>query len=180
MNMVNNVIRGLFVAVVGIVLIAFNESVMPLLVRLLGLVFLMPALISSLNLYMTRKDASFFPMIMMSVINGGSVILGILLMLFPVAFIEFFVILLALLLLGFSLLQIYSVASLYRASRHGAGLFVVPVLLLIFSIAVLFNPFGLISTATMMIGISLVVSGCSDVVISVVAKRNVSTDLRRL
>jgi hypothetical protein len=93
MNMVNNVIRGLFVAVVGIVLIAFNENVMPLLVRLLGLVFLMPALISSLNLYMTRKGASFFPMIMMSVINGGSVILGILLILFPVAFLEFFVIL---------------------------------------------------------------------------------------
>ena len=89
-------------------------------------------------------------------------------------------ILLALLLLGFSLLQIYSVASLYRSSRHGAGLFVVPVLLLIFSIVVLFNPFGLISTATMMIGISLVVSGCSDVVISVVAKRNVSTDIRGL
>ena len=176
--MINNVIRGLIVTVVGIMLVAYNESVMPLLVRLLGLVFLMPALISSLNLYMTRKDASFFPMIMMSVINGGSVILGILLMLFPVAFIEFFVILLALLLLGFSLLQIYSVASLYRASRHGAGLFVVPVLLLIFSIVVLFNPFGLISTATMIIGICLVVSGCSDVVISVFARRKDSTGIR--
>ena len=177
--MINNVIRGLIVTVVGIMLVAYNESVMPVLVRMLGVVFLMPALISSLNLYMTRKGASFFPMIMMSVINVGAVILGILLILFPVAFIEFFVILLALLLLGFSFLQIYSVASLYRSSRHGAGLFVVPVLLLIFSIVVLFNPFGLISTATMIIGICLVVSGCSDVVISVFARRKDSTGIRQ-
>ena len=177
--MINNVIRGLIVTVVGIMLVAYNESVMPVLVRMLGVVFLMPALISSLNLYMTRKGASFFPMIMMSVINVGAVILGILLILFPVAFIEFFVILLALVLLGFSLLQIYSVASLYRSSRHGAGLFVVPVLLLIFSIVVLFNPFGLISTATMIIGICLVVSGCSDVVISVFARRKDSTGIKQ-
>lgn len=177
--MINNVIRGLIVTVVGIMLVAYNESVMPVLVRMLGVVFLMPALISSLNLYMTRKGASFFPMIMMSVINVGAVILGILLILFPVAFIEFFVILLALVLLGFSLLQMYSVASLYRASRHGASLFVVPVLLMLFSIVVLFNPFNLVSTTTMIIGICLVVSGCSDVVISVFARRKDSTGIRQ-
>ena len=90
--MINNIIRGSLVALVGILLIVLNESVMPLLVRLLGVVFFLPAFISLVNLYMKRKGTPMFPMLMMNVINIGSVILGILLMLFPIAFLEFFVI----------------------------------------------------------------------------------------
>ena len=113
--MINNIIRGSLVALVGILLIVLNESVMPLLVRLLGVVFFLPAFISLVNLYMKRKGTPMFPMLMMNVINIGSVILGILLMLFPVAFLEFFVILLAVMLLCFSLLQAYAAISLCRS-----------------------------------------------------------------
>jgi uncharacterized membrane protein HdeD (DUF308 family) len=178
--MINNIIRGLLVALVGILLIVLNESVMPLLVRLLGVVFFLPAFISLVNLYMKRKGTPMFPMLMMNVINIGSVILGILLMLFPVAFLEFFVILLAVMLLCFSLLQAYAAISLCRSLKQGLGLLATPVLLLVMSIVLLFNPFDAISTATLIVGICLVVSGGSDIVISVLTKRNTPTGLQQL
>ena len=178
--MINNIIRGSLVALVGILLIVLNESVMPLLVRLLGVVFFLPAFISLVNLYMKRKGTPMFPMLMMNVINIGSVILGILLMLFPVAFLEFFVILLAVMLLCFSLLQAYAAISLCRSLKQGLGLLATPVLLLVMSIVLLFNPFDAISTATLIVGICLVVSGGSDIVISVLTKRNTPTGLQQL
>ncbi len=178
--MINNIVRGLLVAVVGILLISLNESVMPFLVRLLGVVFFLPALISLVNLYVKHKGAQLFPMLMMNVINVGSVILGVLLMLFPVAFLEFFVILLAVMLLCISLLQAYGAISLYRLQKHGLGLIVTPLLLFIMSIVLLFNPFDAISTATVIVGICLVVSGGSDIVISVFTKRNASTGLQQM
>lgn len=178
--MINNIIRGSLVALVGILLIVLNESVMPLLVRLLGVVFFLPAFISLVNLYMKRNGTPMFPMLMMNVINIGSVILGILLMLFPVAFLEFFVILLAVMLLCFSLLQTYAAISLCRSLKQGLGLLATPVLLLVMSIVLLFNPFDAISTATLIVGICLVVSGGSDVVISVLTKRNTPTGLQQL
>ena len=178
--MINNIIRGSLVALVGILLIVLNESVMPLLVRLLGVVFFLPAFISLVNLYMKRKGTPMFPMLMMNVINIGSVILGILLMLFPVAFLEFFVILLAVMLLCFSLLQAYAAFSMCRSLKQGLGLLATPVLLLVMSIVLLFNPFDAISTATLIVGICLVVSGGSDIVISVLTKRNTPTGLQQL
>lgn len=178
--MINNIIRGSLVALVGILLIVLNESVMPLLVRLLGVVFFLPAFISLVNLYMKRKGTPMFPMLMMNVINIGSVILGILLMLFPVAFLEFFVILLAVMLLCFSLLQAYAAISMCRSLKQGLGLLATPVLLLVMSIVLLFNPFDAISTATLIVGICLVVSGGSDIVISVLTKRNTPTGLQQL
>jgi uncharacterized membrane protein HdeD (DUF308 family) len=101
-------------------------------------------------------------------------------MLFPVAFLEFFVILLAVMLLCFSLLQAYAAIFMCRSLKQGFGLLATPVLLLVMSIVLLFNPFDAISTATLIVGICLVVSGGSDVVISVLTKRNTPTGLQQL
>ena len=53
-----------------------------------------------------------------------------------------------------------------------------PLLLAVVSVVVLFNPFDVISTATVVIGICLAVSGVSDIVISVLSRRSSSTDLQ--
>lgn len=174
--MVKNVIRGSLVALVGALLIAFNEGVMPLLVRLLGVVFFLPALVPLVNMFVVRKGAMSFSLYLMAIINIGSIIFGAWLMLFPVAFIELFVTLLAVVLLCLSLLQVYGAISLYVSKKSRLGLLVMPLLLTLISIYVLFNPFSVVSTATVVIGACLVVSGISDIVISVFAKRS-STSL---
>ena len=178
--MINNLFRGIIVAVVGVLLISLSESAMPFLVRLLGAVFFLPALFSFANLYVKRRNVATFPMYMMFVINAGSVVLGILLMLFPVAFLEFFVILLALALLCFSLFQLFVVLSLFVSHRTGGGLLIMPLLLTVASVIVLFNPFDVISTASIVFGICLLASGVSDIVISMFGRKYSTTDLQKM
>lgn len=178
--MINNLFRGILLAVVGVLLISLSESAIPFLVRLLGAVFFLPALVSLANLYVKRRNMVGFPMYMMFVINIGSVVLGILLMLFPVAFLEFFVILLALALLCFSLFQLFVVLSLFVSHRTGAGLLVLPLLLTVASVIMLFNPFDVISTASIVFGICLVASGVSDVVISIFGRKLSAADLQKM
>ena len=177
--MINNIIRGLVVAFVGVLLIVLNESALPFLVRLSGTLFFLPALVSLVNLYAARHGAPIFPMLMMSVINVGSCIIGLLLMLFPATFLELFVLLLALVLLCFSLLQLYGAVSVYRVQKRGSGLFVVPSLLVVVSVIVLFNPFSVIFTASIFIGICLVISGVSDVVIYLFGRKRVPAGLQK-
>ena len=178
--MINDLLRGVLVTLVGVLLISLSESAMPFLVRLLGVVFFLPASFSLLNLYMARKKYAAFPKYVMSVINIGSVVFGVLLMLFPVSFLEFFVILLALALLGFSLFQLFVVLSLFWSQKTGLGLLVVPLLLTVVSIIVLLNPFDVISTASVIIGVCLVVSGVSDIVISIFSKKHSIRDLQKI
>ena len=178
--MINGLVRGVLIALAGVLLVSLGESAMPFLVRLLGVVFFLPATVSLVKLYGVRNRTALFPMYMMSVINMGSLVFGVLLMLFPVAFLEFIVILLALALLCFSLFQLFLVISLYTSQKKGLGLLVMPLLLAAVSVVVLFNPFNVISTATVVIGICLVVSGVSDVVITVSSKRASSANLEKL
>lgn len=175
--MKNNLFRGLFVVLIGVLLIALNEQAMPFLVRLLGVAFCLPALVSLINLYKARREPLLFSTFMMYVVNAGSVIFGILLLLFPVYFLNLFVILLALALLCFSLLQIYAVTSSLVSQRYGWLWLVMPSLLAIGSIIVLFNPFSVISTASIIIGICIVLSGLSDVAIFIFSRKENATSL---
>ena len=179
MNMNGNVIRGLLVTLVGVFLISLSESAMPFLVRLLGLAFFLPALVSLVNLYAKRKGAALISMFAMSVINIGSAVLGIWLLLFPRTFLEFFVIMLALILLCMSLLQIYAVVSSSMSVRKKWGLLAFPLLLTVMSMVLLFKPFAAISTVSIIIGACLVVSGLSDVVIMLMAKKRSVAGLQK-
>ena len=169
--MINNFLRGIIVALVGVLLITLNESAMPLMVRLVGAAFFVPAMVSLLRTYMSVGRVSMSAVNMTLVANMGSLVFGFLLLLFPVAFINIFVLLLAVVLLCFSLLQIYMILS-QQLQKFGWGLLVMPVLLAVVSLIMLFNPFGTVAAATMIVGISMVVSGLSDIVISLLVQKH--------
>lgn len=177
-DMVNSVIRGLVVALVGILLVSMNGSALPVLVRLLGVVFLLPAFVSFVNLYITRKGAPILPLFMMSVINVGSMIFGVCLILFPLAFLELFVVLLALLLLCFSIFQLFVVFTRCKTVKSRLALLSVPLLLAVAAVVMLFNPFGTISIASIVLGICVVVSGVSDIVITIMGYRGTTSVLQ--
>ena len=175
----DNIIRGLLLTLVGALLISLSESAMPLLVRFLGLTFFLPALLSLVNLHVKRKGIPMFPMFMVFVINVGSVVLGVWMLLFPRTFLELFVIMLALILLGISLLQIYVVMSSSLSGRKKWGILTVPLLLTVTSIVLLFKPFAAVSTVSIIIGACLVASGLSDVVIVLLARKRSLTGLQK-
>ena len=103
----NSVIRSLSAVLIGVLLIVLKDSAMPFLVRLVGVAFFLPALISVINIYSTRKGAPLFPMVLMSIVDVGSMLFGLWLIIFPITFIELFVGMLAVALFCFSLFQIY-------------------------------------------------------------------------
>ena len=178
-GMVNSVIRGLVVVLVGVLLVSMNGRALPVLVRLLGVVFFLPAFVSLVNLYMTRKGAPLLPLFMMSVINIGSIVFGACLMLFPVAFLELFVVLLALLLLCFSVFQLFVVLAVCKAEKNRWALLSVPLLLAVVAVLMLFNPFGTISTASVVLGICVVLSGLSDIVITILGHRKTGSAIQK-
>lgn len=170
--MVINITRSLFAVLVGVLLIVLKDSAMPFLVRLLGLAFLFPALVSVINLFMTRKGAALFPLVMISVIDVGSIAFGVWLLVSPMTFLGLLAVILAVALLGFSLFQIYSVVSVRRSLHSPWGLLVTPLLLAVASIVVLANPFGTIATVSVILGVCAVVAGLSDIVIYIIARKN--------
>ena len=98
---------------------------------------------------------------------------------FPRTFLEFFVIMLALILLCMSLLQMYMVVSSSFPGRKKWGLLVIPLFLSVMSIVLLFKPFAAISTVSIIIGICLAVSGLSDVIIILLAKKRSVAGLQK-
>ena len=63
---VNGIIRGLAIMLVGLLLMFMSDSAMPLLIRVTGAVFFLPALVSMVNLYITRGETAMLPKILIS------------------------------------------------------------------------------------------------------------------
>jgi uncharacterized membrane protein HdeD (DUF308 family) len=169
--MIDNLLRSLAAVVIGVLLILLKDSAMPVMVRVLGAAFFLPALVSVVNVYMTRKGASVFPMTMISIIDMGSMAFGIWLMLSPMTFLSLFVIMLAVVLLAFSLFQMFVVLSGRKHSGVRWGLMIVPLLLAAVSVYAISSPFETMSAASMMLGICAVVSGLSDIFIYFLVRR---------
>ncbi|MBO7230930.1 MAG: DUF308 domain-containing protein [Bacteroidaceae bacterium] len=168
----NSVIRSLSAVLIGVLLIVLKDSAMPFLVRLVGVAFFLPALISVINIYSTRKGAPLFPMVLMSIVDVGSMLFGLWLIIFPITFIELFVGMLAVALFCFSLFQIYVILSSYGRVGLQWGLLATPVLLAVLSVVLFANPFGTMKTVSVILGICAIVSGISDVLIYILANRN--------
>lgn len=174
----NSIVRSLFAITIGLLLVFLKESAMPFMVRLVGVAFFLPALVSIINVYVTRKGAPLLPMALMSVVDIGSMAFGAWLMFFPLTFLELFVVLMAVLLLGFSLFQAFVVLSLRNAGVRW-GLLVVPLVLAVASVIMLSNPFGTISTASLVLGIAIAASGFSDLFIYLLLGKGVRGSLQK-
>ena len=89
--MLNNVIRSIAIMLIGLVLIFMSDSAMILLVRLTGAAFFLPALVSIINLYVSRSESGVIPKVLISVIDVGSMAFGVWLMMAPDLFQDVFV-----------------------------------------------------------------------------------------
>lgn len=173
----NSFIRSLSAVIIGLLLIFLKDSVMPMMVRVVGVAFFVPALVSILNIYATRKGANVFPMVLISLVDIGSMFFGLWLIISPVTFLELFVIMLAVVLLCFSVFQIYMVLSSCRRSGMCWSLMATPAILAVLSVVVLANPFGTVTTASFVLGVCAIVSGVSDILISLLVRRKRSSEI---
>ena len=170
--MVNNVVRSIAVMLVGCLLVFMSESAISLLTRIVGAVFFLPALVSLVNLYVSRKDAAMHPKVLISVIDIGSMAFGIWIMVAPVTFQSVFVKLLAVILLVYAVYQVVMLVSAHKHIAVPATLYVAPLLLVIAAVVLLSVSFEKTSTMSIVFGICAIVSGLSDLLLSLKLKNS--------
>lgn len=144
-------LRAICALVIGLVLVMFPDQAGDYLVITIGVIFLVPSLISIIGYFAQSTEMRRrFP------IEGvGSLLFGLWLIIMPGFFAD-----LLTFVLGFILVMggVQQIASLSAARRWMP----VPVLILIAGLVALFNPTGVRSTAFIIIGISSLVYAASE------------------
>lgn len=163
--MTNNVIRSVAIMLIGLVLIFMSESAMAMLIRIVGAAFFLPALVSIINLYVSRSESGIIPKVLISVIDVGSMAFGVWLMVAPAHFENVFVKLLALILLVFAVYQVIMIISAQRYSMVPMQMYIAPLLLVVAAIVLFSVSISSSSTISIIFGVSAVVSGVSDLLI---------------
>ena len=174
---VNGIRRGLAIMLVGLLLMFMSDSAMPLLIRVTGAVFFLPALVSMVNLYITRGETAMLPKILISLINIGCMAFGLWLMILPETFMNLFTTLLAVLLFVFALYQVIVLVAAHRRMQVSWGMIVAPLLLIVASVIMFTVSFDDAATVSIVFGICAVVAGLSDIVISLSVRKKAVNEL---
>lgn len=168
----NNVLRSFATVLIGILLIVMKDSAIHLLVRIVGVAFFVPALVSASGIFINKRDRLSARDMMFLALDVCCLAFGLWLIISPEMLVGLLVVLLALALFSFSLFQLYRVYFMRNLVQGLWRYAIVPLALVVVSVTVLALPGQTVSFLTMMIGIAAVLSGLSDIVISLVADKN--------
>ena len=170
--MVSSLFRSLVALFVGVMLVCFNQDVIPFLIRVVGLAFFLPAFLSLVRVLLGRNavSGSSFMVTVTAMSDVLRLVFGAWLIFSPAVFVSAFVVLSASVLLIFSLFQLTVAVSGWKYLPWRAGTVVTPLLLLVASVIMIFNPFGTMTAASVVVGVCAIISGVSDIVISILLK----------
>ena len=171
--MIGGIFRSLVALFTGVMLVCFNQEVVPLLIRVVGLAFFLPAFLSLVRVYFAKGAAvnASLSQALISMLDVLRLVFGAWLIFYPVAFVNVFVVLAAGVLMLFSLYQIVVSVSKSKYLPWRFGLVVTPAVMLLASIVVMLNPFKTMTVASVVVGVCAIISGVSDIVISVLVKK---------
>lgn len=151
-------LRAICALVIGLVLVMFPDQAGDYFVITIGVIFLVPSLISIIGYFAQSTEMrSRFP------IEGvGSLLFGLWLIIMPGFFADLLTFVLGFILVMGGAQQIASLSAARRWMPVPGGFYVVPVLILLAGLVALFNPTGVRSTAFIIIGISSLVYAASE------------------
>ena len=146
-------LRAICALVIGLVLVMFPDQAGDYFVITIGVIFLVPSLISIIGYFAQSTEMRRrFP------IEGvGSLLFGLWLIIMPGFFADLLTFVLGFILVMGGVQQIASLSAARRWMPVPGGFYVVPVLILLAGLVALFNPTGVRSTAFIIIGISSLV-----------------------
>lgn len=153
-------LRAICALVIGLVLVMFPHQAADYLVITVGVVFLVPSLISIIGYFAQSADAEMrrrFP------IEGvGSLLFGLWLIIMPGFFADLLTFVLGFILVMGGVQQLASLSAARRWMPVPVGYYVLPVLILIAGLVALFNPMGVRATAFIIIGATSLVYAASE------------------
>ena len=152
--------RAVCALVIGLVLVMFPDQAGDYFVITIGVIFLVPSLISIIGYYAQSAEVRRrFP------IEGiGSLLFGLWLVIMPGFFADLLTFVLGFILVMGGVQQIASLSAARRWTPVPGGFYVVPVLILLAGLIALFNPTGVRSTAFIIIGITCLVYAVSELI----------------
>lgn len=156
----NSFLRAICALIIGLVLVMFPNEAGDYFVITIGVVFMVPSLLSIIGYYATKaEERRRFP------IEGfGSLLFGLWLVITPGFFADLLTFILGFVLVMGGIQQIASLSAARRWTPVRAGFYIIPVLILIAGLFALFNPTGVRSTAFIIIGVSSLIYAVSELV----------------
>lgn len=151
-------LRAICALIIGLVLVMFPDQAGDYFVITIGVVFLVPSLISIIGYFAQNTEVRHrFP-----VEGVGSLLFGLWLIIMPGFFADLLTFVLGFILVMGGVQQIASLTAARRWMPVPGGFYIVPVLILLAGLLALFNPMGVRSTAFIIIGISSLVYAASE------------------
>lgn len=154
------ILRSVLALIIGLLLVLWPMDAINYLVIAVGVLFLVPGIISIFNFF-TRKKAAKSDAVL-PVMGLGSLLFGLWLIIMPSFFVTILMYILGFILILGGIQQIVSLSQARGWTHVSLGYYIVPVLILIAGIVVLFNPFSVASAAFILLGISSMVYGLSE------------------
>nr|WP_302830790.1 DUF308 domain-containing protein [uncultured Bacteroides sp.] len=153
-------LRIICALIIGLVLVMFPDRAGEYFIITIGVVFLIPSLISIIGYLVQNAEVKKrFP------IEGvGSLLFGLLLIIMAGFFSKFLTIVLGFILVMGGVQQISSLAAARRWMPVPGAFYIVPVLILIAGLIALFNPTGAQKTAFIIIGVTSLVYAASELI----------------
>lgn len=158
-------ITNVITLILGIIIIAFHGQVLNTLVMFVGIIFLIPGIIASIEYFQNKKKNIRSSTLLISQSIGSS-IFGLILLFFPNSFTNLIIFLLGLIIIINGFFQIYSLALASKEVKVGIPYFLVPILIIIACIIggviAVRNPNFVKDVFMLIIGIGLVISSLSN------------------
>lgn len=166
--MLNVVVRSLCVIVIGVLMVVLRESFMPLIIQLIGAVFMLSGAISLFNIYILRKKgmSTGFDTAVLGFVGVAGVLLGVWFLLSPAFFLSVLMTALGIMLLVAGFYQVANLLIAQKSVRVPFFMYIVPLLLIVAGVVVVADPFEVAGLPFLVVGVGAILSGASDLLSS--------------
>ena len=161
-NVNNSVVRIISALLLGLILILWPSGALEYLVRAIGLLFLVAGLVSIVGFLI--RDKELFSEARFPIDAAGSALFGLVLVIIPSLLVNVLMYVLGILLALACIQHIVLLTSFRRLGSVSFVFYFVPALVLLFSILILFHPFAVAKTTLILLGVSAMLFGISELV----------------
>lgn len=169
-----NLLTNLLVLIVGIVLVSLHarEKVLETLVVIVGILFVVPSLVTIIYALTRKNDAPFGAFSIISA--AGAMALGIALICVPSFFLNIMIISFAILLVIIGVFNLWAMIAARNVVKYNIALYIVPVLLLVGGIVLLIVPGELIQNIIVLVfGLALIAFAVNALVTDYIKDRTI-------
>ena len=154
--------RSLIAIAIGVVLIIWPEKVQELLVTVVGVLLMIPSVITLTPLLFSRNNENKKQQMLPVLVGTGLAILGLIMILIPETFISLFTLLIGILLFLAGLMQVIALFNYCRQTRN-FWLMLPPFIILVMGVITISNFKNISNILLIMIGVTSLLYGISEI-----------------